>query len=238
MIYQAYKNFGSMTTVTIKNVFLDQNSRTQSGFGFIHFETIEGARAAVNFGSCLHFGGVNYNAEFSKHLMKRGERKTPSYQPAPPPHPIAGPGPGTQSISWMTPPQSPRINAPQFPGNYTPQFPGHYTPQFSGHYTPYPVPSILFLCDFYSCDDRVTLAILSQVLLARAINFPTVLCHGRTRIAVLTRAVDILIPTDLITNSRLVELKSHPVDVTVICPSIVSLENLILCTTSSEQVNE
>jgi hypothetical protein len=75
MMHQAYKGFGKMTTVTIKNTFIDPATQTESGFGFIHFETIEGARAAVNRGSCLDIGGVTYNAEFSKHLKERGEVK-------------------------------------------------------------------------------------------------------------------------------------------------------------------
>ena len=114
-----------MTTVTIKNIFLDQSTHTQSGFGFIHFETLEGARNAVNGGgSCLHIGGVNYNAEFSKHLMKRGEKKMTS--------PPTG-----------APPSVPSLLIPEVP--WVPPSPRYHTQFPSGHYALYPVPITILL---------------------------------------------------------------------------------------------
>lgn len=113
-----------MTTVTIKNVFIDPNTGTQSGFGFIHFETLEGARAAVNQGANLQIGGVNYTAEFSKHLTKRGEKKddepvpvqisTPPAVVSPPPTWVP---PSSALVSppptWVS--QSPRFETIPYP---------------------------------------------------------------------------------------------------------------------------
>jgi hypothetical protein len=142
MIYQAYKSFGKMTTVTIKNIFLDQNTRTQKGYGFIHFETIEGARTAVDEGACLLIGGVNYKAEFSKHLRKRGERKMTNSGIEAQSQDIPSRNAG---IQWGYPP-SPVHNVPQFPAHSGPQFPGHHAPQFpSGNYGVYAVPIDILL---------------------------------------------------------------------------------------------
>lgn len=115
-----------MTTVTIKNIFLDQSTQTQSGFGFIHFETIEGARNAVNGGgSCIQIGGVNYNAEFSKHLMKRGEKKM------------------TNSHTGTQPSVVPSLPIPEVP--WGPPSPRYHTQFPSGHYALYPVPITILL---------------------------------------------------------------------------------------------
>jgi hypothetical protein len=77
MIHRAYRLFGNMTTVSIKTRYADAEVGTSSGFGFMHFETVEGARSAVNFGHSLNIDGVHYAAEFSKHMVRRGEALSP-----------------------------------------------------------------------------------------------------------------------------------------------------------------
>lgn len=118
--------FGNMTTVTIKNVFVDPHAQTQSGFGFIHFETIEGARAAVNHGSLLQMGGVTYIAEFSKHLLKRGEKKVEHYAPPPPPPPPPPEIiPARPLVQWMGSPPPPQQSY-QYSYDPTPYSPRPY----------------------------------------------------------------------------------------------------------------
>lgn len=80
MIYQAFRFYGNMTTVTIKTRYPPSGDGTSSGFGFVHFESIDGARSAVNFGHFLEIGGVQYHAEFSKHMKRRGEAKRSSME--------------------------------------------------------------------------------------------------------------------------------------------------------------
>lgn len=91
MIYRAYRLFGNMTTVTIKTRFADAEAGTSSGFGFMHFENAEGARCAVNFGHSLDINGVHYEAEFSKHMVRRGEALVSSLPKTLPSSPCSSP---------------------------------------------------------------------------------------------------------------------------------------------------
>jgi RNA recognition motif-containing protein len=132
MIHQAYKAFGKMTTVTIKNTFIDPTARTESGFGFIHFETIESARAAVNEGSSLTINGVTYTAEFSKHLKERGEAKDtlPQTQIPSREHPVSvRPSPFIPWIITHLPPPLAYELIPNSPRTF-PSYPYPVTPSF------------------------------------------------------------------------------------------------------------